>query len=132
MVHVRRRPQVSGRRDMVKVTGRTALCQNCLEAFAHSIGADPAGGRPLPRQPACALLTCGLNRCLRCAWCLAERASDRSPLWNDFMRLHETVLFVAISGFSFPARQLPDSQGPAATSLHVIHTKFAWTLLAPG
>ncbi len=76
---------MSGRRDMVKVTGRTALCQDCLEAFGHSIGADPAGGRPPPRQDARALPTSALNRCLRCALCLAERASDRSPLWNDFI-----------------------------------------------
>lgn len=35
--------QNSGRRDMVKVTGRTALCHDCLSAFAHDIGADPSG-----------------------------------------------------------------------------------------
>jgi len=41
----------SGRRDMVKVTGRTALCHDCLSAFAHDIGADPSEMLPKETDP---------------------------------------------------------------------------------
>lgn len=41
----------AGRRDMVKVTGRTALCNDCLNAFAIATNADPNEMLPKETDP---------------------------------------------------------------------------------